>query len=230
MTGLGIVGFLGALALTETIHARRQGTIIEVLGRLGVVLKNPNFAVLLLVFSFMGIPMMAYVAGSSYAYIEHFGLSEIQFSYFFVLNAIFCPIGPLLYVLLSKRYERNSIITFSFVMIIVSGVLITCFGAASPWLLVISVIPTTIFGGTVRPPGTHLLLEQQEEDAGSASSLIGFFGIMCGSIGMLLISLDWNNLIPVLGVLTVCTGVSSVTLWLAIASRMKPVARSLVAD
>ncbi|MBN1882550.1 MAG: multidrug effflux MFS transporter [Deltaproteobacteria bacterium] len=230
MTGLGVAGFLGALTITETLRTRQTGTIVESLGRLGVVIKNPSFAILLPVFSVMGIPMMAYVAGSSYVFIEHFGLTEMQFSYFFVMNAVFCPVGPLLYVLLSRRFERNLLILVSFIMIIISGVLILCLGTVSPWLLISSIIPTTIFGGMVRPPGTNLLLEQQKEDAGSASSLIGFCGIICGSIGMLLISLDWNNLVPVLGVLTLCTGLVSIILWLAVASRLEQVKSYLTVD
>jgi len=230
MSGLGVIGFLGGLTLTETIHIRSEGTILQALSRLGVVLKNPSFAMLLLVFSCMAIPMMAYVAGSSYMYIRQFGLTEMEFSYFFVLNAIFCPVGPLMYVLLSKRFERNAIIIFGFSVFILSGVLILCFASLSPWLLAFSVIPTTIFGGSVRPPGTNLLLEQQKEDTGSASSLIGCFGILFGSLGMLIISLDWSNLVLVLGILTLGTGLLTVTLWLAIASRMKQVRSSLIAD
>ena len=230
MTGLGVTGFLGALTITETLRHRQTGTIFESLGRLGVVIKNPNFAILLPVFSVMGIPMMAYVAGSSYVFIEHFGTTEMQFSYFYVMNAIFCPVGPLLYVLLSRRFERNLLILVSFIMIVISGVLILCLGAASPWLLIFSVIPTTIFGGLVRPPGTNLLLEQQKEDAGSASSLIGFCGIICGSMGMMFISLNWDNLIPVMGVLTLCTGLLSLTLWLTVVSRLEHVKSYLIAD
>jgi DHA1 family bicyclomycin/chloramphenicol resistance-like MFS transporter len=221
LTGLGVIGFFGSLAIVETIQARSTGTIAETLGRLGVVLKNPSFATLLIVFSFMGIPMMAYVAGSSFIYIRHFGLTELQFSYFFVLNAIFCPIGPMLYLLLSKRFERDSIILFSFVMITISGLMIILLGDLNPWLMAFSMIPTTIFGGAVRPPGTNLLLDQQREDTGSASSLIGSFGIAFGSFGMLMISLNWSDLIPVLGTLTLLAGLISGSLWLFIGSRIK---------
>lgn len=221
LTGLGVIGFIGSLALVETIHTRSTGTIAETLGRLGVVLKNPSFATLLIVFSFMGIPMMAYVAGSSFIYIRHFGLTEIQFSYFFVLNAVFCPVGPMLYLLLSRRFERESIILFSFVMITISGLMIILLGDLNPWLMAFSMIPTTIFGGAVRPPGTNLLLNQQREDTGSASSLIGSFGIAFGSFGMLMISLDWSDLIPVLGTLTLLAGLTSGSLWLFIGSRIK---------
>jgi len=230
MTGLGCIGFLGSLTLAETLRIRYAGTIPQALGRLIVVLRNPSFAVLLVLFSFMAIPMMAYVAGSSYMYIQHFGLTEMQFSYFFVLNAIFCPVGPMLYVLLSKRFRRGSIIVFGFIMFIVSGVLIICVGTHSPWFLVASVVPMTIFGGAVRPPGAHLLLEQQKEDTGSASSLMSCFGILFGSIGMLMISIDWNDLVPILGTLTLLSGLASVFLWLAIASRMKQVKSCLTAD
>jgi DHA1 family bicyclomycin/chloramphenicol resistance-like MFS transporter len=47
----------------------------------------------------------------------------------------------------------------------------------------------------MRPPSTLLMLEQQQEDTGSASSLINASGTIMGSIGMSITSLGLGNLI-----------------------------------
>lgn len=70
-----------------------------------------------------------------------------------------------------------------------------------------------------RPPSANLLLEQQESDTGSASSLIAFAGLTCGSIGMLVISLDWSSYIFGLGVLYITFGTISSLSWLLISRR-----------
>jgi len=43
------------------------------------------------------------------------------------------------------------------------------------------------------------MLEQQKGDSGSAFALMSSFGIFMGSIGMIIISLNWDNTIVCLG-------------------------------
>jgi DHA1 family bicyclomycin/chloramphenicol resistance-like MFS transporter len=65
----------------------------------------------------------------------------------------------------------------------------------------------------VRTPGANLMLEQQEEDTGSASALMSCFGIFMGSVGMTIISLPWSNTIQVLGAMNILTGLTCLALW-----------------
>ena len=158
--------------------------------------------------------MMAFIASSSYIYIVGFGLSEQVYSYFFALNALCSMSGPLLYLQLSKRFKRRSIIIACFTMITISGCLLFSLGNINPWLFALALIPATMSMSTLRPPSANLLLEQQQEDTGSASSLISFFTILIGSLGMLLISFEWGNVILALGMMHLITGVLCGILWL----------------
>ena len=215
----GIVAMFGGFALKETVTERYEGTITQTMGRLFVVLKNPGFSSLLFTFSLVGIPMMAYVASSSYIFINRFGLTELQYSYYYLINAICLPFGPILYMRLSKRFDRRSIITTCFVIMVASGILIFAIGSLGPLLFAFSILPITIFGGTMRPPSANLMLEQQQGDIGSASSLMGFVGLMMASVGMLLISLDWANMILILGILNFITGLICGSLWVVISKK-----------
>jgi DHA1 family bicyclomycin/chloramphenicol resistance-like MFS transporter len=84
----------------------------------------------------------------------------------------------------------------------------------SPWLLALSVGPVTIAVITVRIPGTHLMLEQQEEDSGSASALINFFAMFMGSMGMQLVTLWPGTLVMNLGRIQIGVGIICCVLWL----------------
>jgi DHA1 family bicyclomycin/chloramphenicol resistance-like MFS transporter len=64
-----------------------------------------------------------------------------------------------------------------------------------------------------------MLLSQQEGDTGSAASLINFMALFMGSIGMFLISLETENLIPILGLMQIVVGVVCGSLWLLVRSK-----------
>lgn len=214
LSGVGFLALASSIVLEETLRIRYNRTILHTIGRLGVVLKNPGFTSLLMIFSLVGAPMMAFIAASSYIYIVGFGLSEQVYSYFFALNALCAMLGPLLYLQLSKRFKRRSIIIACFTIIAVSGYLLFSLGNINPWLFAIVLIPATMSFSTLRPPSANLLLEQQQEDTGSASSLISFFTILIGSLGMLLISFEWGNIVSALGMMHLITGLLCGLLWM----------------
>jgi MFS transporter, DHA1 family, multidrug resistance protein len=80
---------------------------------------------------------MAFVASSPYIYINGFGLSWQIYSYYFALNALGMIPGPTLYMHLTRRIDRKSIIIAGFA---------------------VSLLPATLFSSCVLPPGTNLTL------------------------------------------------------------------------
>lgn len=221
---IGLLALLGGLALVETIGERSGGSVLGALGRIFRVAKNPGFSTLLLLFSLPGISLMAFIAASSYIYINGFGVSPQVYSYYFAANAVGMISGPMIYMRISRRLRRRSIIAASFGAIAGSGLLISIFGERAPWLLAAALLPATISGSLVRTPATNLMLEQQRGDTGSAAALMSFFGIFAGSIGMTVISLDWTDPIPVLGMMNLLVGLASGGLWLLIGNKSYVVA------
>jgi DHA1 family bicyclomycin/chloramphenicol resistance-like MFS transporter len=213
---IGLVAVAGAFALQETLAEKSTGTVLHTIGRLGAVLKNPRFTSLLIVFSLPGIAALSFIAGSTYIYQNSFGLSSQVYSYYFAFNAIGMLLGPLLYLRLSTYFKRNMIINSGFVVMILSGLLICLFGDYSPWLFAVVLLPATIITSALRPPSTYLMMEQQNGDTGSVSSLINCFGIALGSIGILIVSFDWSNLMAVVGALHLILGLVCGGAWLYI--------------
>jgi DHA1 family bicyclomycin/chloramphenicol resistance-like MFS transporter len=209
----GLLATLAGILMEETITARSSGSILHSMKQLAVVAKNPTFSSLLVTFSVLMLPSMAFVSASSYIYINWFGRSEQVYSYYFSLNSLFCILGPMLYMKLSGHFQRNRIITVSLITYIASGILICLFGRLQPWIFAISAIPAPLALGVTRPPSANLMLEQQQENIGAASSLINCAVNLSGCVGIVLISLNWSDRIFVLGLLHSVTALFSLAVW-----------------
>ena len=216
---IGATALLRGMLYRETLSEKFTGSVIGSWFRLFIVLKNLGFSSLLLIFSLAPIALMAFLASASYIYIDGFGLTEGQFSLFFAFNASCAMIGPTIYMRMRKRIKPKLIITACFGLIAVCGVVVSVFGHISPWLLALSIGPVTMAVIAVRVPGTHLMLEQQEKDSGSASALINFFAMFMGSMGMQLVTLWPGTLIENLGHIQIGVGVSCCMLWLLCQNR-----------
>ncbi len=138
---IGVLALVGSIAMEETNQDLNTGSIFRSIGRLGVVAKNKSFILLLIILSMTSVASMSFISASSYIYVNGFGLSEKVYSYYFAMNAVFYLLGPLLYIKLSKVYYSNSIITVSFVVTSISGLLICTICNLSPLVFAISLIP-----------------------------------------------------------------------------------------
>lgn len=216
---IGATVVAGSIAFRETLEERTEVSVIRTLGRLGVVLKNPGFASLLPIFALVSISNMAYIAASSYIYQDDFQVSSQTYSYYYALNAVAMMFGPGLYMRLSRRFERFSIISACFVVMMMSGLLVYLLGETAPWVFAVALFPTGVIITCTRPPLTYLLLEQQTADTGSASALMSAAKLVMGSIGMMIVSFDWESLIHTVGALNMVIGALSGTLWFLVRRR-----------
>jgi MFS transporter, DHA1 family, multidrug resistance protein len=216
---IGLLALAGSIALQETAEKRPEDMAGQTWRRLGKVARNPGFASLLVIFSLLSVSSMAFIASSSYIYIDGFGLSEQVYSYYFAFNALGMITGPVIYLRLARRVPRRSIIKFGFAGISASGLLIALFGSIRPLVFALALLPATIMASCIRTPGANLMLEQQDEDTGSASALMSCFGILMGSVGMTIISLPWSNNIRVLGMMNIFAGLTCLTLWLLLSNK-----------
>ncbi|GDY26856.1 Bcr/CflA family drug resistance efflux transporter [Agarivorans sp. Toyoura001] len=219
---LAIFGGLSALlaiGYRETLDTRYTGSIVRSWGRLAVVMKNPRFTSLLGIFSIPAMAMMAFLAAGSYIYVNGFGLTEQEFSYAFAFNALLASFGPRIYMKLSKHISVQTIVMMCFGLLALCGVLMLTAGHLSPWLFAMLAGPATVGVIGMRVPGTNLMLEQQESDTGSAVAIIQFFAMMCGSLGMVLVSLRPESLIENLGTIQCVIGFTGGALWLLVRNR-----------
>lgn len=213
LTAIGVMALTGGLFLEETIQERNTGALLYSFTSLGKVLQNRGFTMLMILFSIGGISGMAFISASTYIYQDGFHLSSQAYSYYFALNSICLIAGPMVYIRISRRFNAETIIRACFLISLVSGVLMILFGNLAPYIFALCILPSSIAGSVMRPPSTNLMLEQQEGDTGSMVSVMGCTGLLMGSLGMTLISLNWGNTIIALGVMTLLTALISMLAW-----------------
>ncbi len=216
---LSVIVVVGSILFRETLGERSAGSVFRAVGRLGVVLKNPAFTALLIIFSSISVATMAFVSSSSYIYQDIFGQSSEVYSYFFTFNAAGLILGPYIYIRLAARFPRFSIVTACFAVMGASGLLVWTLGGLGPWAFALALMPATLAGSCLRPPGAFMMLDRQAGDTGSAASLMTAGQTAMGSVGMLLISLDAGSLVQIVGVVTLLCGLLCGGLWLGLSRR-----------
>ncbi|PML54807.1 multidrug effflux MFS transporter [Vibrio lentus] len=208
-----------ALCYRETLESKYQGSIFRSWGRLAVVMKNRSFIKLLVIFSITPMALMGFLAAGSYIYINDFGLTEQQFSYAFAFNALCASFGPTLYMKLSYRVSVQKVISACFALLAIAGIFTLTVGGLSPWLFMFIAAPATLMVIIMRVPGTNLMLNQQDHDTGSAVALIQFFSMICGSLGMVLVSIRPDSLIENLGFIQLSVGILGGLMWLMVRNK-----------
>ncbi|CDS97890.1 membrane transport protein [Vibrio coralliirubri] len=208
-----------ACCYRETLETKYQGSMFRSWGRMGVVMKNSSFLKLLVIFSIIPMALMGFLAAGSYIYIDHFGLTEQQFSYAFAFNALCASFGPTIYMKLSYRMPVQKVISGCFALLALAGIFTLTIGDLSPWFFMFIAAPATLMAIIMRVPGTNLMLNQQDHDTGSAVALIQFFNMICGSLGMVLVSIRPESLIENLGFIQLSIGTLGGLMWLMVRNK-----------
>ena len=219
LTISGLFAFLLSLFLKETLENPTTGSALQSLGRIGFVLGNKGYLVLLVVFSLMVMPVMSFLSTSSFIYMDMFRLSAEEYSYFFAFNGCFAMLAPILYMRFLRHLPRLFFLTVCFICVALSGSLILVFGAMNPFAFALLYVPVTFFGSACRPAGTMLIMNQMDSDNGTVGSLWGCVALLFGSLSMMLCSLDWPNLTMAVGSISLGAGTLCVIIWLLAVSR-----------
>lgn len=218
LSGIGLVCAVLSLLYRETLptQARYQGTVFGSIAQLGTVAKNKGFTSFLCIVGLYNLPFMAYIAVGSYIYITFFGLSELEYSYFFAIAALLTAIGPLIWLKASRYVSARRFTTIIIVIALASGIAMMMVGEISPYLFCATFLVFAIMEACVRPYSTNILLSQQEGDTGAASSLINFAHTAIGCAGMVLAVLPWPNYIVGVGAIIVLSMAVAAISWFAL--------------
>jgi DHA1 family bicyclomycin/chloramphenicol resistance-like MFS transporter len=218
---LGVVSLIFSFFFKETNNDLSDESIPASMAKLFVVLKNPAFARLVFLFALAPLGMMAFVGISPTIFINGFGVSEQTYTFYFAANAGLSIIVALAYIRISQIIKPIYIITGCFMMSILGGVSTILIGELHPMLFLASIAIGTSAFTLQRPPSMNLMIEQQDKNTGSASSLMFCFMGLFGSLGLVIISMDWSNRIFVLGVINIILGILSTSFWLYAKNRCR---------
>lgn len=216
LTGIGVITLIISFFYQETLpeQERYKGNLTGTLLRLFAVGRNKGFISFLFLMSVLSAPYMAYISMSSFIYVDYFNLSSQTYSYFFAANSAVSVVGPYIYVRTVGKVQPRKFAHFCFGLALLSGLSTLILGKFSPFIFLMSFALFTLVVGALRPFSTSILLEQQKSDTGSASSLINSIQTFVGSIGMILGSLQWYNIVDGLGIIITGSSVIAIVSWI----------------
>lgn len=216
LAAVGAVCAVLSFLFEETLPQvdRYQGTVFGSIKQLGVVAKNKGFSTFLFISALYNLPFMAYIAVGSYVYITFFGLSELEYSYFFAAIALFSVSGPFIWMKVSKHMSARTFTTLILIIAFISGAAMLLVGAISPFFFFATFLIFAIAEACVRLYSTNILLSQQDDDTGAASSLINFAHTAVGCVGMVLAVLPWPNYVFGIGAIICLTMALGGIIWL----------------
>ena len=206
---------------TETLppEKRYTGKILDSLLLLKNFAKQKTFMLILIMFAFFTLPFMAYLSVSSFVYIENFGLTAQEYSYFFAANSAAGILGPILYLKLKTVMSNERLIQTLFLIAMTSGLLIVFPGHWSAWAFLFSFLPFQIIGTVSRPFAMEILLNRAKENVGTASSMINFVPNLFGSIGMALGTLPWGDFITGIGIIILASMITAALIFKSVRSK-----------
>lgn len=215
LVALSVLSFTISLFVTETLvpEKRLAGNIFQSILSLGDILKNKPFMTFLVAMGGTAIIYMAFLAVSSYIYIEWFKLSETEYSFFFAANSLLLIVGPNVYLKVRNRFTSAQIIQFTFALLVLAGFLIIFVGKYSPYLFLLTFFPVTFSNSFLRAFASNILLGQKEMNSGGAASIINFSNTALGSLGMMIGAIGWSNYVEGLGYTALIAMMISISCW-----------------
>ena len=218
LTILGAINLFVAFLFCETLpeHKRYHGGVFDSMTLLIGVARKKSFMAKLIMFSILSAPYMAYLSASSFIYVEFFGLSAQEYSYFFAVNSAASIAGPFLYLKLKNSMTNVGLLRLCFFAAMASGLLVLSVGQARAVMFLLAFLPFTVIGSVVRPFAMEILLMEAKENVGTNASMINFVHTLFGSLGMMLGTLPWSNFIDGLGIIMTTSTFLSVVLWILI--------------
>ena len=209
-----VISVIPILFMNETLpqEKRMSGSIWKATKSLFIVVQDKGFSMFLFVIAIIGLPFFSYLAVSSYIFIEYFNLPNLVYGLYYAAAAGVSTIAPFIYLALSRKLQPRNIIIICIVLVAISGIGMIFLGGRTPILFYMILVLFLIAEGMSRPLGMVVLLDQQGEAIGAASSVTSFGMSVIGMIGSIIATLSWKSYIIGLGDILLSSAVISLIL------------------
>nr|BFD58240.1 multidrug effflux MFS transporter [Bdellovibrio sp. CKG001]BFD61671.1 multidrug effflux MFS transporter [Bdellovibrio sp. HM001] len=210
-----------ATFLPETHHADQRVHIKDSWKVYGSILKDRNFMGYALAGGAAQAGMFAYITGSSFVFINHFGIPAKSFGWVFGSNAVGLILCSQINTRLLKRQSYDAILEKIFVVLAVLGVFLATAGILN-WGFWGIMIPLFLFIaslGMTFPNSTAGAMATQKKSAGSASALLGTLQYGIAALSSAAVSRLHNGTTMPMCVLMGCFGVLALILHRVIIKR-----------
>ena len=164
-------------ALKESApHLKRQKfSHKETLKSYRFVLKDKPFILYVSCASLVLAAMFAYITGSSFVFINFFGLSERDFGLLFGLNALGFVIFANINAKMVRKIDSEKILFYALIIMLISTLILFVNSLIKPnfWLFELSIFTSIALLGFIAPNTTTLAMARFKDHSGTASAVLG---------------------------------------------------------
>lgn len=210
---MGIASLIGVSRIPETLPPAGRTKKVELFKGYADLIHNRRYIALTCLTTFATIPIFAFVAASSEIYIIGHGLSEKTYGLFFGFNALALMAGAFTCIRIGGLVMSRNILSVGFLGIMTGGAWLLLGSNDGPWDLALPMFIISFSVGLSRPPSHNLALKQVQKGAGAASSMLMFAMMTTGAAAMWFISLGWNEVTNVLGLMGVLSAGTGLAVW-----------------
>ena len=204
--GLLLVAFV--LPETRPPQQRIKSSLKSVLAGYSILMLDRHFLALTFIGAFGMASFFAFLASSSFIYINHFGMTPTQYSLAFAINAIGFIGASQFSATLSRRFGVSRVVSIAVASYTAMAVLlfvITAAGVADLAVLMTLIFLAFTWLGLVIPLTMVLALEEHGRIAGIASALGGTFQMLTGAAVIVAVSLFFNGtVLPMVATIALC--------------------------
>jgi len=205
---------------TRPPEERIRPGLASVLGGFGQLLVHGRFLGLTFIGGFGMASFFAFLASSSFVYIDHFGLTPVEYSLAFSVNAVGFFGASQFAAQLGERFGIARMVTVAvacFAAITTVLFVLTAAGIDSLALLIALLFAANAFLGVVIPSTMVLSLEEHGPIAGMASALGGTLQMVAGGLVIVLVSYFFDGTtLPMVGAIALCGLAALALAWLTL--------------
>jgi DHA1 family bicyclomycin/chloramphenicol resistance-like MFS transporter len=183
--------FAGTLGARETLRPEHRAPLhlVTVLGRFAQLLRTRDFIGYALAPAFMFGTMMAFVSGSPFVYIDHYGLAPSQYAWLFAANVVAMTLGSTINSRLVQRFGADALLRRAAIAPALIGAALIVAGVVETYTGTLGLAPfvplTVLMVGSmsvILPNATACAMQRYPHIAGTASSLLGVIQFGTGAV------------------------------------------------
>lgn len=201
--GLVVIALAVSQQETLTVASHTDYSALKTLKNLGQFFRDRSYMTLLIVASIPPLGYMVFLMASSYLYQLQFGLSQIEYSFFYSANSCLAIVAALLYPIIRARLSTRVFMTAILCVLLASGLLELLFGTRGPIVFMICMLPTAFAAVSLKPLLISMLLKQTTRDVGASTATLNFVSTISNMIGFILGSVAWGNWALAVGLIMV---------------------------
>ncbi len=183
LLGVGVILMVCSMRLPETLapEKRIQKSVMQVYANLFRVFRNGTFTLSTLAEMACFFTFFAYISSSPFILQQSYGLSPLQFSLCFGLNALVIGVGA---AIAPQFKHTNTALKCGAIDFLIAAVCLSfCLFVHTPLVVVMGFyIYLMVSFGLMQPGLTATALDAERKNAGAASAIFGAASFVAGSI------------------------------------------------